>query len=65
MIKDCAIIEDGAVLPPETTVASFMRYTKEGKIEGGQGSSYVPSAMQDLMIDFTKSYYEHFIPAIY
>jgi dynactin-5 len=65
VLKDCCIIEDGAVLPPETTVASFMKYTKEGTIEGGQGSAYVPPAMQDLMIDFTKSYYEHFIPASY
>lgn len=37
----------------------------EGTIEGGQGNpdGYVPAAMQDLMVDFTKNYYEHFIPA--
>uniref|UniRef100_D1FQ47 Dynactin subunit 5 n=1 Tax=Simulium nigrimanum TaxID=683695 RepID=D1FQ47_SIMNI len=65
VLKDCCIIEDGAVLPPETTVASFMRFTKEGTIEGGQGSEdNVPPAMQDLMVDFTKSYYENFVPAI-
>lgn len=62
MIKDCSIIEDGAVLPPETTVASFMRYTKEGTIEGAQGSQEVPPAMMEMMTEFTKSYYEHFIP---
>lgn len=40
-----------------------MKFTKEGKIEGGQGTEKVPAAMQDLMQDFTKTYYEHFIPA--
>ncbi|CAG9800472.1 unnamed protein product [Chironomus riparius] len=63
VIKDCSIIEDGAILPPETTLASFMKFTKEGKIEGGQGTESVPPAMLDLMVDFTKSFYEHFIPS--
>ncbi|EDS37297.1 dynactin subunit 5 [Culex quinquefasciatus] len=64
MLKDNCIIEDGAILPPETTVASYMRYTVDGKIEGGQGNpDFVPHAMQDLMIEYTKSYYENFIPA--
>lgn len=41
-----------------------MRYTADGGIEGSQGGpNEVPTAMQDLMIDYTKSYYEHFIPA--
>lgn len=39
-----------------------MRYTADRGIEGGQGDQLVPPAMQDLMIDYTKSYYEHFIP---
>ncbi|CAD7086044.1 unnamed protein product [Hermetia illucens] len=61
VLKDCCIIEDGAILPPETTVASFMRYTAAGTIEGGQGNpDHVPPAMQDQMVDFTKSFYEHF-----
>lgn len=65
LIKDCSIIEDGAILPPETTVASFMKFTKEGTIEGAQGNpAEVPPAMLDLMVDFTKSYYEHFIPHV-
>ncbi|XP_063703491.1 dynactin subunit 5-like [Culicoides brevitarsis] len=63
ILKDCCIIEDGAILPPETTVASYMRFKADGTIEGGQGSAHVPLAMQDLMIEYTKSYYEHFIPA--
>lgn len=63
ILKDCCIIEDGAILPPETTVASFMKFTKQGTIEGGQGNpNHVPPGMQDLMTEFTKSYYEHFIP---
>ncbi|XP_031623219.1 dynactin subunit 5 [Contarinia nasturtii] len=64
-IRDCCIIEDGAVVPPETTVASFMKFTAQGTIEGDQGNpNFVPPAMQDLMIDFTKSYYEHFRPML-
>lgn len=40
-----------------------MKFTADGKIEGGQGNpEFVPPAIQDLMIDFTKSYYEHFLP---
>ncbi|XP_017152735.1 dynactin subunit 5 [Drosophila miranda] len=62
VIKDCCIIEDGAVMPPETTVSSYMRYTAKGTIEGGQGNPYfVPAAMQDEMIKYTKSFYEHFV----
>lgn len=62
-LKDCCIIEDGAVVPPDTTVASFMRFTADGQIEGGQGNlTFVPSAMQEQMTEFTKSYYEHFVP---
>lgn len=62
-LRDCCIIEDGAVVPPETTVASYMKFTKNGTIEGGQGNpNFVPAAMQDLMIEFTKSYYENFTP---
>jgi dynactin 5 len=40
-----------------------MKFSKNGIIEGGQGTETVPAAMQDLMVDFTKTYYEHFIPA--
>lgn len=64
VLKDCCVIEDGAVLPPETTVSSYMRYTARGTIEGGQGNPYfVPAAMQDEMINYTKSFYEHFVRA--
>lgn len=64
-IRDCCIIEDGAVVPPETTVASFMKFTAKGMIQGDQGNpNFVPPAMQDLMVDFTKSYYENFRSAL-
>lgn len=60
-IRDCCIIEDGAVVPPETIVGSFTKFTAKGSIEGDQGNpNFVPPAMQDVMIDFTKSYYENF-----
>lgn len=62
VLKDCCVIEDGAILPPETTVASFMSYTVHGKLEGGQGNpNCVPATMQDQMVDYTKSFYEHFV----
>lgn len=63
VLKDCCIIEDNAILPPETTVASYMRFKADGTIEGGQGSEFVPVMMQELMTDFSKSYYDHFVPA--
>lgn len=40
-----------------------MRFTKKGTIEGGQGNpQFVPPAMQDQMVEYTKSFYEHFVP---
>jgi len=39
-----------------------MRFTAEGEIKGAQGNHFVPAAMQDQMIEYTKSFYEHFIP---
>lgn len=42
-----------------------MRFTVAGTIEGGQGNlQFVPSAMQEQMTEFTKSYYEHFLPEV-
>lgn len=58
VLKDCCMIEDGAILPAETVVSSFTRY-------GGSPARVVadlPEATQDLMIDFTKNYYQHFVP---
>ena len=59
VLKDCCMIEDGAVLPAETVVSSFTRY-------GGSPARVVadlPEVTQDLMVDFTKNYYLHFVPA--
>lgn len=50
------MIEDNAVVPSDTTLASFSRYS-------GNPATIVddlPECMQDLMIDFCKGYYEHF-----
>lgn len=59
VLKDCCYIEDGAVVPPETIVPSFTRFA-------GSPATCVeelPECTVDLMTDFTKNYYEHFLPA--
>jgi len=59
MLKDCCAIAPGSVLPPETVVPAFTVY-------GGSPAKFVrnlPECTQDLMIDVTKSYYQHFLPA--
>nr|QBH72929.1 dynactin subunit P25 [Franklinothrips vespiformis] len=59
VLKDCCYIEDNTVLPPETVVHSFSRY-------GGSPGVFVgelPECTQDLMVDFTRTYYRHFVPA--
>ena len=58
VLKDCCMIEDGAIVPPETVVPTFTRY-------GGSPASKVgelPECTQDMMTDFTKSYYKKFTP---
>lgn len=59
MLKDCCVIADNAVLAPETTVPSYMRF--EGS--PAKCSGELPECTQDSMIEFTKSYYEHFTAA--
>lgn len=58
ILKDCCMIADDTVLPPETVVSPFTVYS------GSPGHSVeeLPEAMQDLMIDYTKSFYQHYIP---
>lgn len=59
VLKDCCYIEDGAVVPPETIVPSFTRFA-------GSPATCIeelPECTLDLMVDFTKNYYEHFLPA--
>ncbi|GLV35621.1 Dynactin 5 p25 subunit [Carabus blaptoides fortunei] len=58
ILKDCCIIEDNTILSPETVVPPFTRYSgSPGKCIGE-----APECMQDLMIDYTRSYYQHFVP---
>lgn len=58
VLKDCCAIADNTVLAPETVVPPFTLYS------GSPGifTSELPECTQDLMIDITKSYYQHFIP---
>ncbi|KAK4887563.1 hypothetical protein RN001_003834 [Aquatica leii] len=59
VLKDCCIIEDNAIIAPETIIPPFTRYGGSPGMEVGS----VPECQQDLMIDFTRSYYQHFVPA--
>ncbi|KAF7994579.1 hypothetical protein HCN44_004051 [Aphidius gifuensis] len=59
ILKDCCYIEDGAVVPPETIVPSFTRFSGNP----ASPTEDLPECTLDLMVDFTKNYYQHFIPA--
>ncbi|GLG98372.1 hypothetical protein R5R35_004820 [Gryllus longicercus] len=59
VLKDCCVIEDNTVLPPETVVPSFTRYASSPGVCIGE----LPECTQDLMLEFTRSYYQHFLPA--
>lgn len=58
ILKDCCMIEDNTILPPETVVPSFTKY------DGSPGRCVgeLPECTQELMTEFTRSYYQHFIP---
>nr|CAD7428397.1 unnamed protein product [Timema monikensis] len=60
VLKDCCMIEDNTVLPPETVVPPFTRYGGSPGVCVGD----VPECMQDLMLDYTRNYYQHFLPAL-
>ncbi|XP_014668820.1 PREDICTED: dynactin subunit 5-like [Priapulus caudatus] len=58
VLKDCCAIADNTVLPPETVVPPFTLFS-------GSPGHYVadmPECTQDLMVDVTKSFYQHFLP---
>ncbi|KAL0272554.1 UNVERIFIED_CONTAM: hypothetical protein PYX00_005482 [Menopon gallinae] len=59
VLKDCCMIEDNTILPPDTVVPSFCRVGPKTTLV-----DELPECTQDLMIDYTKSYYQHFIPRI-
>ena len=56
VLKDCCYIEDNSVLPPETVVPTFTRYSGSPAKRVGE----LPENTQDIMVDFTKNYYNHF-----
>ena len=58
ILKDCCMIADDTVLPPETVVSPFTVYSGSP----GRCTDELPEAMQDLMIDYTKSFYQHYLP---
>lgn len=58
VLKDCCAIADNTVLPPETVVPPFTLYSGSP----GVFTSELPECTQDLMMDITKSYYQHFLP---
>jgi carbonic anhydrase/acetyltransferase-like protein (isoleucine patch superfamily) len=58
VLQDCCMIEDGAIVPPETVVPTFARFSGSPAKKIGE----LPENTQDVMIDFTKSYYQHFTP---
>ncbi|XP_046551709.1 dynactin subunit 5-like [Haliotis rubra] len=56
VLKDCCAIADNTVLPPETVVPSFTVFSgSPGKCNGE-----LPECTQDLMVDVTVNYYQHF-----
>ncbi|XP_076037495.1 dynactin 5, p25 subunit [Oratosquilla oratoria] len=57
VLKDCCMIADNTVLPPETVVPPFAIYSGSPARHNGD----LPEATQDLMNDYTRSFYHHFI----
>ncbi|GAB6020771.1 Dynactin subunit 5 [Chamberlinius hualienensis] len=58
ILKDCCMIADNTVLPPETVVPTFTVYSGSP----GTNSGDLPESTQEVMMDFTKNYYRHFVP---
>jgi len=58
VLKDCCMIADNTVLPQETVVPAFSMYSGSP----GLYTKELPECTQDLMMDFTKGYYQHFKP---
>ena len=60
VLKDCCYIEDNSVVPPETVVPTFTKFSGSPARRTGE----LPENTQDIMMDFTKSYYSHFTPQL-
>ena len=58
ILKDCCRIEDNTVLPPETVVPPFAVFKGSPGVHCGE----LPSSTQDIMIEATRSCYQHFKP---
>ncbi|OWF43607.1 dynactin subunit 5-like [Mizuhopecten yessoensis] len=56
VLKDCCAIADNTVLPPETVVPPFTVFSGSP----GQFTAELPECTQDLMLDVTMNYYQHF-----
>ncbi|XP_022321349.1 dynactin subunit 5-like [Crassostrea virginica] len=56
VLKDCCAIADNTVLPPETVVPPFTVFADSP----GRFTEELPECTQDLMVDVTMSYYQHF-----
>ncbi|KXJ21672.1 dynactin subunit 5 [Exaiptasia diaphana] len=57
VLKDCCAIADNTVLPPETVVPPFTLYSGSP----GKFTAELPECMQEIMTDYTKNYYQHFV----
>ena len=60
VLKDCCYIEDNSIVPPETVVPTFTRFSGSPAKRTGE----LPENTQDIMMDFTKSFYSHFTPQL-
>lgn len=57
VLKDCCRIADNTVLPPETVVPPFAVMSGAP----ARHTADLPEATPDLMVDYTRSLYHHFI----
>ncbi|PIK46973.1 putative dynactin subunit 5 isoform X2 [Apostichopus japonicus] len=58
VLKECCAIGDNVYLPPETVVPPFTVITGNP----GKPTGELPECTQDLMVDATKGFYQHFLP---